>query len=120
MKMREAYTAPGKEIYYMTVEWPAASLSWADFRGNVLGGTDPKTANKGSIRNDIFLQYKELGLSSEPNTGDNGVHASASPYEALAERMNWLGQDIPSDPFGAALLGHGVDKDTIRSWAYDP
>mmetsp|Transcript_33561 Transcript_33561/g.76412 ORF Transcript_33561/g.76412 Transcript_33561/m.76412 type:complete len:160 (-) Transcript_33561:9-488(-) len=23
------------------------------------------------------------------NTGDNGVHASASPFEALAERMNW-------------------------------
>jgi hypothetical protein len=31
-----------------------------------------------------------LGLQYCPNVGDNGVHASASPFEALAERMNWL------------------------------
>ena len=28
-----------------------------------------------------------LGLASEPNTGDNGVHASAGPLEGLRERM---------------------------------
>jgi hypothetical protein len=31
------------------------------------------------------------GLKEVPNVGDNGVHASASPFEALAERLNWLG-----------------------------
>jgi hypothetical protein len=28
-----------------------------------------------------------LDLPSEPNTGDNGVHASAGPLEGLRERM---------------------------------
>eukprot|EP00967_Tisochrysis_lutea_P084906 scaffold118892_cov32-Tisochrysis_lutea.AAC.2 len=33
-----------------------------------------------------------MGLASEPNVGDNGVHASASPFEALCERLNWKPQ----------------------------
>ena len=42
-------------------------------------------------------QWKELGLKSEPNVGDNGVHASASPLEGLAERMNWVGAKLQTD-----------------------
>ena len=34
----------------------------------------------------IHISYKELGLTSVPNKGDNGVHASASPFEGLAEK----------------------------------
>ena len=40
--------------------------------------------------------------------GDNGVHASASPFEGIAERMNWLGQALDTDPFGSALLANGL------------
>jgi len=29
------------------------------------------------------------GMAAPPNTSDNCVHASASPLEGLAERMNW-------------------------------
>ena len=47
-----------------------------------------------------FYRYSDLGLDSEPNVGDNGVHASASPFEGLFERMNWVGADIESDGFG--------------------
>jgi hypothetical protein len=54
----------------------------------VLGPTDPVTAPEDSVRGMIYKQWKELGLSSEPNVGDNGVHASASPFEGLAERCN--------------------------------
>ncbi len=72
------------------MSWPADSLSWADFRGRVLGATDPSTAPVGSVRRAILDNYEELGLASKPNTGDNGVHASASPFEAMAERVNWL------------------------------
>jgi hypothetical protein len=43
-----------------------------------------------------------------PNVGDNGMHASASPFEALAERSNWLGADVGSDPFGKALINAGT------------
>ena len=64
--------------------------------------------------------WKALGLAEVPNVGDNGVHASASPFEALAERMNWLGADMATDKFGAALLAAGVDAETISAWKEDP
>ena len=40
---------------------------------------------------DTYKNWKEYGLAEIPNVGDNAVHASASPFEALCERMNWLG-----------------------------
>lgn len=64
--------------------------------------------------------YKELGLKSVPNKGDNGVHASASPFEGLAEKMNWLGASIDTDAFGKALLESGLSKKTISDWSVDP
>ena len=94
-------------------------MSWADFRGKVLGATDPSAAPVGSIRRAILDQYKALGLKTKPNTGDNGVHASASPFEALAERANWLGADVESDQYGKGLLVAGVSKSTISKWSED-
>jgi hypothetical protein len=41
----------------------------------------------------MLKSWEELGMGYEPNTGDNCVHASASPFEGLAERMNWLKAD---------------------------
>jgi hypothetical protein len=37
----------------------------------------------------ILRDWENLGLAYVPNVGDNGVHASASPFEGLAEKMNW-------------------------------
>merc|ERR1712072_245334 len=101
-------------------EWPSSSLSWEDFRGKVLGATDPTTAEAGSVRRAILEKWKSLGLKSVPNTGDNGVHASASPFEALAERMNWLKANPQDDEYGAALIDAGVSVDTIKTWSEDP
>jgi nucleoside diphosphate kinase len=120
MSMREKYTQDGAKIQYMLAEWDADKLSWADFRGKVLGATDPATAPEGSIRRTILDKYSDLGLDSEPNVGDNGVHASASPFEGLFERMNWVGADIESDGFGKALLEAGIPKETIVEWSKDP
>jgi nucleoside diphosphate kinase len=100
MSMREKYTQDGAKIQYMLAEWDANKLSWADFRGKVLGATDPATAPEGTIRRTILDKYTDLGVDSEPNVGDNGVHASASPFEGLFERMNWVGAEIESDGFG--------------------
>ena len=77
-------------MQYYVVEFDPAKLSWADFRGKVLGPTDPAQAPEGSLRATILKDWKTLGLEYQPNVGDNGVHASASPFEGLAERMNWL------------------------------
>lgn len=58
--------------------------------GSVLGPTDPSLAPEGALRRTIKDQWEALGLGYEPTVGDNCVHASASPFEGLAERMNWL------------------------------
>merc|ERR1719324_264022 len=54
MSMRAKFTSPGSEIYYYSVEWDPADLSWADFRGKVLGPTDPAEAPKDSLRGQIL------------------------------------------------------------------
>eukprot|EP00992_Anisonema_acinus_P001651 TRINITY_DN10518_c0_g1_i1.p1 TRINITY_DN10518_c0_g1~~TRINITY_DN10518_c0_g1_i1.p1 ORF type:complete len:317 (-),score=102.35 TRINITY_DN10518_c0_g1_i1:264-1214(-) len=120
MSMREKYTKDGASIHYLVVEWDSAKLSWADFRGKVLGATDPTTAEAGSLRRLVLDRYQELGLTSQPDVGDNGVHASASPFEALSERMNWCGAKLEADEFGQALLGAGITADTIAAWSKDP
>ena len=48
------------------------------------------------------------------------MHASASPFEGLAERTNWLASSIADDPFGKALLDAGVPEATIKKWSSDP
>ncbi|CAE8717224.1 unnamed protein product, partial [Polarella glacialis] len=107
MSMRGKFTAKGTSIYYYEVEWPADKLAWSDFRGKVLGGTDPATAPGSSLRNIVYSKWEELGLQAQPDTGDNGVHASASPFEALAERCNWLRASVGRDSFG-------------KDWSQDP
>merc|ERR1712232_722373 len=120
MSMRSKFTKPGTEIYYYVVEWDAKSLPWADFRGKVLGPTDPAEAPADSLRGQILAKWEDLGLKSEPNVGDNGMHASASPFEALAERNNWLGVPFGQDEFGALLLSEGVPEPLIKAWSVDP
>jgi hypothetical protein len=82
--------------------------------------TDPAEGPQGSIRRIILEKYKRMGLEAKPSKGDNGVHASASPLEGLAEKANWLGLDIEADPFGKALIDSGIAKDTIKEWSLDP
>ena len=138
---------------------------WADFRGSVLGPTDPKDAPEGALRGIIAGDWEKLGLKAPCNGGDNAVHASASPdpnpkpkpnpkpglslnlnptypnpnptspspdpkpdqvhasaspFEGLAERTNWLGVAIADDSFGKALLAAGVPEETIKKWSSDP
>lgn len=59
-------------------------------------------------------------MKEVPNKGDNGVHASASPFEGLAEKNNWLGIKISADRFGKALLDAGLSEETIKEWSVDP
>jgi hypothetical protein len=113
MAMRQKFVEPGTSIYYYVVEWPQTKLSWAAFRGQLLGPTDPATAPGNSLRGLIYEKWEFLGLAGKPNVGDNGVHASASPAEALFERMNWLGATVADDAFGQALLAAGVSQKTI-------
>eukprot|EP01041_Mallomonas_annulata_P002483 gene2483-4829_t len=120
MSMRSKFVAPGTSIHYYVVQWDSSELSWSDFRGKVLGPTDPADAPADSLRGMILAKWSDLGLAAVPDTGDNGVHASASPFEALAERMNWLKTPLEADAFGARLLEAGLASETIKAWSIDP
>lgn len=120
MSMRSKFTQPGGSIHYYVVQWPRSRLTWKDFRGKLLGPTDPAEAPADSLRGQILARYQELGLKSQPNTGDNGVHASASPFEGLGERLNWLGVSLEEDPYGKVLLEAGINDTTIHDWTRDP
>jgi uncharacterized protein YfiM (DUF2279 family) len=120
MAMRDAYTKAGARIQVFDVEWDAEKLSWEAFRKDVLGATDPEASTAGSLRGTIKEKWQELGLAEKPSVQNNGVHASASPFEALAERVNWLGVDIEQDPVSKALASAGVSVATQKEWCQDP
>lgn len=120
MNMRSEFVTPGTSIHYFVVDFDPENLSWADFRGKVLGPTNPKDAPADSLRGSMLTNWKALGMDSEPNTGNNCVHASASPFEGLAEKMNWLGIQPQQDEFGTKLIAAGVSQSTIKEWSVDP
>ena len=94
--------------------------SWQDFRFKVVGATDPTEADPSSIRRQLLDGWETLGLLGAPSTKENGLHASASPLEALAERLNWLERAPADDPFGAELLDAGCASADLARWGGDP
>jgi len=92
----------------------------ADFRNVLVGPTNPADGLQGkSIRRAIFDQWESLGLKFEPNRGENGLHASASPLEGLGELNNWLGIPYGDQVFGKSLINLGVTEDTLVAWCRD-
>jgi len=112
--MRDKYTTPGVKVYWMLVEFEEAKLPWKAFRGDVIGATDPTKAPPGSLRRKIYEDWKDLDLTEQPSTADNGIHASAGPVEGLRERQIWLGSKTEEDPFGKALIAQGISGDKIQ------
>ena len=120
MTMRSKFTKPSSQIYYYEVQWDPLSLSWSDFRGKVLGPTNPADAPADSLRGQIYAKWKDLGLPSQPNVSDNGMHGSASPFEGLAERNNWLGLSFQADAYFKCLMEAGLTESVIKAWSVDP
>jgi len=119
-QMRDKYTKPPAQILYYEVEFDPATLHWKTFREDVLGGTDPTKAKDGSLRRVIYEKWDSLGLKVKPDTGDNGLHASASPFEALAEVHNWRNVPLTADFYGKGLLAaSGLDEATLKKWLGD-
>lgn len=120
MAMRAKYTQSPAKIAYYAIRWAAERMSWADFRSEFIGPTNPSKAPPSSLRGEIFAKWESLGLAAEPDTGDNGIHASASPFEALVERMNWVGADLQTDDFGKQILAAGVPAYMMTEFSQDP
>eukprot|EP00968_Pinguiococcus_pyrenoidosus_P003237 scaffold193_cov255-Pinguiococcus_pyrenoidosus.AAC.6 len=92
--MRQKFTSDDASVTVLVVEFNRADCPWKRFRTEVIGSTDPEKAAPGSIRGQIFSRWKELGISRAPNVGDNGVHASAGPLEAIRELKLWAGEAV--------------------------
>ena len=141
--MRQAFVEPEAEVRYMVCEWDEGELSWRAFRQEVIGATNPAQAVAGSARAlarsrshahnttahldltrlrptlagaELLARWQELGLSSAPTQGLNGVHASAGPLEGLKERCVWAGATIDTDAFGIRLLAGGLERSTLDAW----
>lgn len=123
MSMRSQFVKPNTSIHLFEVEWESNQMKWEDFRHKFLGVTDPSKAQRNSIRNVIFKEYKKFDLDAEPNKSMNAVHASASPFEGLVEKMNWLQQPPSSkngdDQFGKYLVKF-LGTRTLQKWSRDP
>jgi nucleoside diphosphate kinase len=109
--MKERFTAPGLTIRWYDASFDPALLSWADFRGEVIGATKPDQAVQGSLRSELLLRYREFGLDEAPGMTNNGVHASAGPIEGTREQMVWLDVDPASSDLGKALFESGLRKE---------
>ncbi len=104
----EHFTLPGRSIVAMNI---SGDMDWADMRNRFAGATNPHKAMPGSLRNDLCVQARELGLA-EISQSYNGIHLSAGPVEALLELQRFesdLDRNkvfLPFDtfPFGCQLL----------------
>ena len=63
--------------------------------------------------------WESCPLYLTPCAHHAGVHASASPFEALAERVNWLGAKVEEDDFGKGMLAAKLSPATIGKWSGD-
>lgn len=81
----EHFTAKGKSIIAFTL---AGDTKWSVARNDFTGKTNPFDANKGSIRNELLVNSKKLGLTTVSSSW-NGVHLSAGPVEGLVELMRY-------------------------------
>lgn len=117
---REVFTSEGAEVVLYEAEFDPAEVSWGQFRGQIIGATDPAKAVQGSLRNLLLERYTELGQTAKPEMSRNGVHASAGPLEGLRERMVWLGTKLRKTPFAAALLERGMSPDRLNELLENP
>jgi len=117
MALKESYIRKGSSVHAYVIQWNPSSLSWCDFNSKVIGAANPKAAEAGSIRRVLYESYEDFDINTEPRTETgNGLHASLSPLEALAEQCNWLQRNVNQVDYGRCLLGHGVPKSVILDW----
>ena len=117
--MRQQFVEAGAEVRYLVCEFEEAEVSWARFRREVIGATNPAEAAAGSARAKLLARWQELGLGAEPSYGQNGVHASAGPLEGLKERCVWSGASLATDALAAQLVAGGLPLPTLEEWLRD-
>lgn len=120
MSMRHSYVAQGSSVHMFVVEWEESVISWKIFRRHVVGPTDPSMAPPSSLRGFIYTNWQELGLYAAPDFEDNGIHASASAFEAMVEKANWLKMSVSTDPLCIEMTEENIPSMTTRKWCKNP
>ena len=91
----------------------AFDIPWRDFDEVVVGDESPAAALEESVRG--FLHDRRDALGMRIDRYDNVIHASASPLEALLDRMAW---QAPAkwhrDPFLGRLGRDAAAVDALR------
>jgi len=112
--LAEIFYAPATEIHYHVVEFDPGQVSWARFRGKILGATDASHVDPGSLRGRLHAAY---GDALEYPGRDNFVHGSAGPVEGFFERtVHEPDFDMASNPVGRYLLERGVSLEASKHW----
>ena len=113
MTMRSAFVAPGASIHYYVVEWDPKDLKWSEFRGDLLGPTDPAQASLSfyfrmgkSLTSFFFI----TGAARVSSRGDlRGVEGARVAQRAVHGRERRARVRVaPRGPRGARQLAQGV------------
>jgi len=118
--MRQKFTERGNQVFWMESIFDSNQVSWKQFRTEIIGSTNPKQAATGSLRRELYENYKKFDLAAQPTTSDNGVHASAGPLEGLRERVVWLERTITQDDYGKQLMELGIEEKQLLDMLEDP
>ena len=99
-------------IDYYVLEFDSETVSWEQFRKNILGSTDASKADPESFRGQLYSEYKV----DFPGR-DNFVHGSAGPLEGFVERaIHEVDFNMATNPIGEYLQGRGVTIDSFTGW----
>lgn len=111
--IRDAYLAPNAAVQLMLLDF---DMAWRDFHETVVGDEHPAAALEESIRGYLYDRAGVLEMLIDPV--DNILHASASPLDALAEKMTWLDEaQWVGDPLLAALAARtGLGPRALVAW----
>jgi hypothetical protein len=61
-------------------------------------------------------EWAGLGLDAPLDLMRNGLHASASAFEAMVERSIWLDVPATCDPLGVNLYNLGFSVNLLNDW----
>ena len=113
--IRELFTAPQARMELMIADFDADKLPWRKFRNEVIGGTNPATAEPGSIRAHFYQQREALKMTGSYR--ENVIHASASAFEALIEKTIWMADwPLERDPLWQKLDKAGIKLEQLQQW----
>ena len=119
--LKAQYENPATEVAYLLIEWDGAQWTWADLVHRIVGDSDPALASPTSIRGTIYRHWESLNLPAAPSRVDNCVHASASAFEGMVDRVVWTpGATLQTDILGSRLLAARIPHHLCQKWMRNP